>query len=421
MTRWLKHFSCCWVSREERAAAFSLRKTPIDAKALHYTYRKNALAAAAMVAVLLGTGCKSKPKEEKAAANTSDPNIVTVTPVLAESLKFGTPQMADVNGTLQVAARVETDAQRIARVGSPVAGRILNLLVFEGQYVHAGAVLATLHSTNLSDTQFALIKASSQQQLAAAAERRAEQLVAADVIGRAELERRRAERLQASTEEASYRTQLLGLGMTETQIRQLETSRKLSADYPIVAPKSGTVLKREITIGQVVQPSDPAFTIADLSNVWITADVPEQEAGILKQEMDVEVRVPALKDLQLNGRLSFVSPIVDPATRTVEVRMDVPNPDGRLKPDELASMTFTGRSDRKLTVPNAAVVREDNKDHIFVQIGPQRYILREVTLGEEENDRRVVLGGVTLAERIVTEGAFHLNNQRKQAAIKGEK
>ncbi|NUQ29396.1 MAG: efflux RND transporter periplasmic adaptor subunit [Acidobacteriaceae bacterium] len=374
-----------------------------------------------MAAVLLGTGCKSKPKEEKAAAGASNPNIVAVTPVLAESLKFGTPQMADVTGTLQVAARVETDAQRIARVGSPVAGRILNLLVFEGQYVRAGAVLATLHSTNLSDTQFALIKAASQRELAAAAEKRAEQLVSADVIGRAELERRRAERLQATTEEASYRTQLLGLGMTEAQIRQLETSRKLSADYPIVAPKSGTVLKREITIGQVVQPADPAFTIADLSNVWITADVPEQEAGILKPGMDVEVRVPALKDMQLNGRLSFVSPIVDPATRTVEVRMDVPNPDGRLKPDELASMTFTGRSDRKLTVPNAAVVREDNKDNVFVQIGPQRYILREVILGEEENDRRVVLSGVTPAERIVTEGAFHLNNQRKQAAIKGEK
>ncbi|WP_263411269.1 efflux RND transporter periplasmic adaptor subunit [Terriglobus tenax] len=377
-------------------------------------------AAAAMAAVMLTAGCKQKPKEEAAAAP-GDSNIVSVTPVLAESLKFGTPQMADVTGTLQVAARVETDAQRIARVGSPVAGRILNLLVFEGQHVRTGAVLATLHSTNLSDTQFALIKAASQQALADAAVKRAEQLVTADVIGRAELERRRAELLQASTEAASYRTQLLGLGMTEGQIRQLETSRKLSADYPIVAPKSGTVLKREITIGQVVQPADPAFTIADLSNVWITADVPEQEAGILKVGMDVEVGIPALPQLKLHGRLSYVAPIVDPATRTVQVRMDVPNPDGQLKPDELANMTFTGHSDRKLTVPNTAVVREENKDHVFIQIGPQKYILREVTLGEEENDRRVVLNGVTQAERIVTDGAFHLNNQRKQAAIKGEK
>ena len=82
-------------------------------------------------------------------------------------------------------------------------------------------------------------------------------------------------------------------------------------------------------------------------------------------------------------------------------------------------MTFGGHSERKLTVPNAAVVRESDKDHVFVQVAPQRYVLREVTLGEEQNDRRTVLGGVRAYERIVTEGAFHLNNQRKQNAIKG--
>jgi cobalt-zinc-cadmium efflux system membrane fusion protein len=327
--------------------------------------------------------------------------------------------MTDVNGTLQVPAHVETDAQQIARVGSPVAGRILKLLVFEGQYVKSGTVLAMLHSTDLSDTQFALIKASSRQELAEAAAKRAEQLMQADVIGQAELERRRAEVLQASTEAASYRTQLLGLGMTENQIRRLESSRKLSADYPIVTPRSGTVLKREITIGQVVQPADPAFTIADLSSVWIIANVPEEEAGHLEKDMEVEVHVPALPQRKIAGKLSFVSPIVDPATRTVEVRMDVANASGALKPDQLASMTFTGRTGRKLTIPNGAVVRENNKDYVFLQSAPLKYVLREVSLGNEEEDRRVVLSGVQANEHIVTDGAFHLNNQRKQNAIKG--
>jgi cobalt-zinc-cadmium efflux system membrane fusion protein len=327
--------------------------------------------------------------------------------------------MAEVDGTLQVAAHVETDARRIARVGSPVSGRILDLLAFEGQKVRVGTVLAMLHSTDLSDTQRTLIKASSQRGLAEASVKRAEQLVEADVIGRAELERRRAELLQASTEVESCRTQLRGLGMTETQIRQLENTRKLSADYPIVTPKSGTVLKREITIGQVVQPADPAFTIADLSSVWIVANVPEEDAGQLQKEMEVQVRIPALRKQPIAGRLAFVSPIVDPSTRTVEVRMDVANTDGLLKPDELASMVLTGRPDHKLTVPNAAIVREENRDYVFVQNGPRTYALRQVSLGDEENDRRIVLSGVGQEEHIVTEGAFHLNNQRKQNAIKG--
>lgn len=368
--------------------------------------------------LLTTQGCKTKQKAI-AAERPVNPNEVSITPGLAENLKFGTPEITEVDGTLQVAAHVETDARRIARVGSAVSGRILDLRVFEGQTVKAGTVLAMLHSTDLSDTQLALIKASSQRGLAAASVKRAEQLVEADVIGRAELERRQAELLQANTEVESCRTQLHGLGMTEAQIRQLESTRKLSADYPIVTPRSGTVLKREITIGQVVQPADPAFTIADLSSVWIVANVPEEDAGQLEKQMQVQVNVPALLQQKIMGHLSFISPIVDPATRTVEVHMDVANPDGRLKPDELAGMTLTGRTDRKLTVPNAAVVREDNQNYVFVQAGPQKYVLRQVSLGEEENDRRIVLSGLHQDEHIVTDGAFHLNNQRKQNAIKG--
>ena len=368
--------------------------------------------------VLAASGCK-KEQAHAQVAQDRNPGEVTITPALQETLKFGTPQMAEIDGTLQVAARVETNAKHVAHVGSPVKGRILKLLVFEGEYVKAGTVLATLHSKDLSDAQFALVKASSQQSLASAAEKRAEQLLTADVIGRAELERRRAELLQATTEAESYHTQLLGLGMTESQIQRLEASHRLNADYPIVTPKAGTVLRRDITIGQVVQPADPAFTIADLSSVWITANVPEEDAGNLQEGMEVEVRIPALPTQKITGKLSFVSPIVDPTTRTVAVHLDVANPTGLLKPDELANMTFTGTTERKLTVPSAAVVRENNKDSVFVRIGPQKYVLREVSLGEEEDDRRVVLSGVRADEQIVTDGAFHLNNQRKQNAIKG--
>jgi membrane fusion protein, heavy metal efflux system len=371
-----------------------------------------------LLPVIVAIGCKSKIKEVAASAP-ADPNMVTVTPALAEGLKLGLPEMTDMTGTLQVAAHVETDARRIARVGSPVAGRILRLVAFEGESVRSGAVLATLHSTSLSDTQVELIKADSQQDLAAAEVKRAEQLVEADVIGRAELERRRAEQVQVATEVASYRTQLKGLGMTDDQIHRLETDRRLSADYPIVAPRGGTVLKREVTVGQVVQPADPAFTIADLSSVWIVANVPEEDAGSLRERLPVTVTLPALPDHKITGSLSYVSPIVDPATRTVAVRMDVANPTGQLKPDELASMTFTGQTERKLSLPDTAVVREDNKDHVFVQIDANRFALREVSLGQEENDRRVVLNGVDANDRIVLDGAFHLNNQRKQSAIKG--
>src|SRR5712672_2442834 len=106
-------------------------------------------------------GCKKKTV--MVLAEPSNPDEIKVTPALASNLKLGTPETHDVTGLLKVSAHVETDASRIARVGSPVAGRILNLVVFEGQSVRPGTVLATLHSTDLSDAQLALVKAYSQK------------------------------------------------------------------------------------------------------------------------------------------------------------------------------------------------------------------------------------------------------------------
>lgn len=384
--------------------------------------RTNSLAGCALasIAVLLLTagGCKKKTAPAEVQVQ-DDPTVVSVTPDLAKRLVIGEPKVEDVAGSLQVAARIDTDASRIARIGSPVAGRIIKLLVLEGQYVHRGESLATLHSTDLSDTQFSFIKAYSQEQLAEKAAERAEQLVKADVMGLAELERRRAEQLQASTEAQAFRTQLGVLGMSDAAIRKLETTRKLNADYPIISTISGTVLDRKVTIGQIVQPAEIAFMVADLSNVWVIADVPEQSAGKLHKGMEVIVKIPALPEQEIQGKLSYVSPIVDPNTRTVQVRMDLPNPKGIFKPAMLANMTFIDASERKNTIPSTAVVREDNKDCIFVQIGPKKFMLREVSLGLESGDRRVLESGVNPGEKIVLDGAFHLNNQRKQNAIKG--
>jgi cobalt-zinc-cadmium efflux system membrane fusion protein len=304
-------------------------------------------------------------------------------------------------------------------VGSPVSGRIIKLLALEGQYVRKGSALATLHSTDLSDTQFAFIKSFSRQDLAKQATNRAEQLVNADVIGTAELERRRAELLQASTETSAFRTQLQGLGMTEAAIHKLESTRQLNADYPIVTSISGTVLDRKVTLGQIIQPAEVAFMVADLSNVWLVADVPEESAGKLHKGMHVVVKIPSLPDEKVEGQLSYVSPVVDPATRTIPVRMNLPNPRGIFKPAMLASMTFIDRSERRTTIPSTAIVREDNKDHVFVQLAPGKFKLHEVTLDGESDDDRIVESGITPAEKIVLDGAFHLNNQRKQNAIRG--
>ena len=145
---------------------------------------------------------------------------------------------------------------RVARVGSPVTGRIAELEVQEGQTVHRGQVLAVLHSTELSDSQFGYLRAFSQQQLTQRAAARARQLLQAGVIGDAELQRRDSEFQQASAEVATWRDQLKVLGLTESAIRKLETTRSVNSLYEVAASIDGTVLERKMTVGQVVHPAD---------------------------------------------------------------------------------------------------------------------------------------------------------------------
>jgi cobalt-zinc-cadmium efflux system membrane fusion protein len=371
------------------------------------------------IALVSTLGCKHAEKDTAKTAANTDPLKVSVTPQLQQNITVGLPQLLEVTTKQTVSARVETDASHVARIGSPVEGRITKVLVFEGQKVHRGQVLAMLHSNSLSDTQFAFVKACSQEKLAEQSAERARQLVQADVIGKAELQKREAEVLQSETEVSALRAQLHGLGMSEAAIHRLEVTRKLTSEYPIIASISGTVTERDVTIGQVVQPADQAFQIADLSNLWFAAEVPEEQSRSLSLGKTVVATIPAQPGESVTGKLSFVSPIVNPETRTVQARMNLSNPKGLFKPDMLASMTFESNPEQRLTIPSTAVVREENKDHVFLQISPTDYLLREVELGVETNDRRVVVRGLTTKDHIVLNGAFHLNNKRKQDMIKG--
>jgi cobalt-zinc-cadmium efflux system membrane fusion protein len=379
------------------------------------------LALLALCTLIPMTACKhseaAKQSEDTQAA--ADPNKVHVNPELLETIKTGKATRQSVTTKQTVAARIQTDASRMARIGSPVDGRITKVLVFEGQHVHKGQVLATLHSNALSDTQFAFVKACSQEKLSEQSAERARLLVQADVIGKAELQKREAEVLQEETEVASLRAQLRGLGMSENAIQNLEATRKLNSDYPIVATISGTVIDRKIAIGQVIQPADPAFFVADLSNLWFVAEVPEEQAASLAVGKTVVATIPSVPGHSVSGHLSFVSPVVNPETRTVQARMNLPNPQGLFKPEMLASMTFESEPENDLTIPTTAVVREENKDYVFVQHSPGDFVLSPCELGPEIADRRVLLHGLSADQTIVLDGAFHLNNKRKQDQIKG--
>ncbi|HYI96268.1 MAG TPA: efflux RND transporter periplasmic adaptor subunit [Bryobacteraceae bacterium] len=368
--------------------------------------------------VFSACGTKTTPKAEAAAIR--NPMEITPGADLTKQIKIGQPQSELVSSTLRVAGRVEADGTRMARISAPVTGRILELKVIEGQHVSKGEVLARIYSTELSGAQSEFLKAHSERQVAERAVSRAKQLLDAGVIGSAELQRREAELQQATADLSAARERLRVLGMQDDGITTLQNSRTLSSITDIVSSIDGIMLERKATIGQIVQAVEPVFVIADLSHVWLVADVPEQSAGHIEVGKLVRAEIPALPGQKITGKLSFVSAMVNPETRTVTTRMNLPNPTRIFKPAMLTTMTLIDGSEQRLVVPASSVVREGNNDCVFVQTVPTTYLLRPVSLGEDLGDKRVVLEGVRAGEKIVTEGAFHLNNERKRLALGGE-
>lgn len=372
-----------------------------------------------LVAVLLA-GCGAKTTQQAQASDVRNPMEISPSPDLKKQIKVGLPQFESVSTTLRVAGRVEADATRMARVSAPVTGRILELKVIEGQHVTKGDVLATIYSTELSSAQSDYLKAYSQRQVAERAVTRAKQLLDAGVIGSAELQRREAELQQAGADLSAGRERLRVLGLHDEAIATLQKTRVLSSITDILSSIDGIVLERKATIGQMVQAVEPVFSIADLSHVWLVADVPEQSAGHIKVGKAVEAEIPALPGHKIKGTLSFVSAMVNPETRTVGVRMNLANPQRLYKPAMLTTMTLIDGAERRLVVPSTAVVREGNMDGVFVQTGPDTFLLRKVTVGEDLGQKRVLLDGLQDKDEIVMEGAFHMNNERKRQALGGE-
>ena len=384
------------------------------------TPRMFPVVAAALLLAACNRSAPPAPEPKKVQVD-FDPTVIEPSPSLLKDLKLGAPTASAVGASIDVSARIEVDETRVTRVGSPVLGRISSLLVHEGQQVTKGQVLALLNSTGLSDAQLGFLKTLSTKQQKQYAVERAQQLLKADVIGTAELQRRDAELLEASAELDAARDQLGLLGMTSESVEVLRRTRTINSVARVIAPMDGTVLDRKITLGQMIQPTDTLFEVADLSNVWLVADVHEQNTSLLVQGLSVEAEITALPGRRLSGKLSFVSSTLNPETRTVRARMDLPNPNGRFKPAMLAVMHLKEQATRRNLIPLSAVVREGNTENVFVERTPGSFQLRPVKLGEEFDGRRVLLDGVSPNGRIVLDGAFHLNNERRRLAVRGSK
>lgn len=378
---------------------------------------KKILTIMTLSSILLLAACDQSDKASDAAKAPQDQtsqnqSVVKPSAELLARLSFTKVEEIDWRTQLKVSGSIELDEKRVARVGTTVSGRVTEIKVLRGDQVKKGDVLAMVHSPVLAEAQLTYLQALSAYDLAKKSAQRAQLLFKEGVIAAAEQQRRESELVSSEAEWQAAKDRMNILGMTSAEMKQLEKTRKIQSITALRAPIDGVVIDRKVSQGQVLEPADFAYTIADLSQIWVVGEVPERYSSEMYREKAVTVTIPALAGEERKTQLSYVADTVTPQTRTLRVRSVLDNRDGRLKPDMLATLIIEGKAKKRLVIPETAIVREENSDKVFVQVAQGQFELISVKLGEEENGLRPVESGLKQGQEIVSDGVFYLNADR---------
>ena len=307
---------------------------------------------------------------------------------------------------------VQANTYKETPVVSLVGGIVRSVKPELGQSVTRGQTVAVVSSNELGDLQSRYLTA-----LAALDEHhrhhaRTIKLVEIGAASREELEMANTKLKGAESEVASQRQKLLLLGLSSQRIASLNSSSQISSEVSVPAPSSGTLTSRSVNPGEVIEANKEIMRVTDLSSVWVVGQVYERDLATIRVGSGANITSDAYPGRVFRGRISYVDPKVDPATRTAQVRIELANPGQMFKIGMYVNVAFAtvGASEKTITViPKDAVQNIGNQQIVFVATErPTEFALRPVRVGPETNGFYPVLEGVSVGDRIVSEGSFML-------------
>jgi Cu(I)/Ag(I) efflux system membrane fusion protein len=297
---------------------------------------------------------------------------------------------------------IGADERRVRKVQSKISGWVESLSVsFTGEFVKAGAPILSVYSPELVASQ-------------------REYLLALEAAPQS---RDAGESARGSQEGAllreSARNRLLRWDLTPAQVQRLERSRQVERAVTLYAPIGGFVTFKPVYQGMYITPEMELYTIADLSQIWIWADLTEEESSLVDVGMRAKIELASRPGPPLEAVVRFVSPVLDASTRTVRVRFDTPNPVGVLKPGMYATVRLEKPLGEVLALPDEAIIDTGQRKIVFVELEPGRYQPRTVELGRRGEGAVEVLAGLAAGERVVVSAQFLLDSESRLRAAGG--
>lgn len=342
------------------------------------------------------------------------------------ALRIEEMQLRDFRAERMAEGRIAYNDDRSTPVFSPYNGRVVRALARMGDTVKAGDPLMEIETTDLAGAANDLLSAADAANKARATldqarreEARQVSLFSARAASQRDVEQARvattgaaADLRSAEATLSAGRDKLRVLGRSPEQIAKIEQTRMVDAVVPVPAPIGGTVTQRRVGPGQWLSTgaSDPVFTIADLSTMWLVAAVRELDAPLIKVGQAVKVAVGALPDREFDARVTATSAGLDPTTRRMTVRAEVLDPDHLLKPEMFATFRISvGEAQRSVAVPVNALIYRGAEASVWVALDGNRFILRKVKTGIRSGDMVEVTEGLQPGEHVVTGGALFID------------
>lgn len=350
------------------------------------------------------------------AASRSTAIVVTLDEVMLHNITVQELREKPLSLVLSATGKVQFNEDKLARILAPVGGQVQQLRIKIGDAVQAGAVLFVIHSREIAAALDEYYESRKDQDLTEKTYAMTQDLFAHQAASRIALQQAESELVKAKARVARTVETLRALGVELHEKRAFEAGG--SARVPVRAPLSGTVIERTVTEGQFVQPDNTSLaTIADLSTVWVVADVFERDLHLVQPGQKAEVTTTAYPEQRFVAQVARISDVVDPTTRTVKVRLLVANPEGRLKPEMFASVSlFLHDAAPALIVPPQVVFTEGDRSFVYVKTGAREFVRRAVETTPHDGELKV-LSGLQAGEQVVSEGALMLRLQEEKQAI----
>jgi membrane fusion protein, heavy metal efflux system len=382
-----------------------------------------------LVAGLLALGCSREPAAsnrssatpaEVVATHAEEKNAIHLTEDMVRDLRISTAAVAERSGAGEVMAlgEVVADQARYAEVASPITAQIVRVLVDTNGSVAVGTPLAQLRSTDLGRARAERLSAEARRDLARQALDRKRTLASERIVAQREVQEAEAAFRTADAEVRAATASIQALGIADDDGQGAgDTSL-----FYLKSPIAGRVLERRAVLGQQAEPSTRLFTIADLSQVWIVAQLFERDAVNVTVGSTAHVTVAALPGQEFDGRVALIGRQVDPGSRTMPVRIELSNAAGALRPGMSASarLEVAGQNRTILAVPAAALQRVGERWLAFVPTGQNEYEMRPVERGRDLGNDVEVISGLKAAETVVVEGAFLLKAEAEKRAGGGD-